>query len=168
MVNEVIESILRLIEAVFGYSIGEPDFNIVVGICVFAWVLAARAFMAIFSSKRGILAAFFAFAIPVTIGLVGYAMAELYVVPLMKSYGWRIFALPSAVFALFVFLSILLLAKRVWALSAGVSLFIYVVATAAAIGAYFGTEVTLGVIEYGENQMEQRDQRVKSEIDALL
>ncbi|WPJ94490.1 hypothetical protein SH580_13725 [Coraliomargarita algicola] len=169
MSKEVFESILRLVEAIFGYSVGEPDFNIVFGVCLFAWVLAARVFMAIFSSKRGIIAAFFAFALPLGIGLLGYAMAERFVVPQVSQVGgWTVYAIPSVICALFVFLSVLVIAKRIWALSAGVSIFIYIVATAAAIGVYFGAQVTLGVIEYGEEQMEQRERRVNSELDSLL
>ncbi len=163
------ESILRLVEAIFGYTAGEPDFNIVLGVCIFAWVLAARIFMAIFSSKRGIFSAFFAFAIPMLLGLMGYAMAELFIVPLVsKGAGWSIYAIPSAIWVLFIFLSIVVFAKRIWALPSGVSLFIYIVATAAAIGVYFGAQVTLGVIEYGEGQLEQRDRSVKSDLESFM
>ncbi|MGZ0657117.1 hypothetical protein ACWPKO_04425 [Coraliomargarita sp. W4R53] len=167
MPTQVIDSVMRLIEATFGYSVGTSGFNIMLGVCFFAWVLVARVFMALFSSNRGILAAFLAFALPVGLGLLAYGMAELHLVPLVDR-GWLATALPGVAFGLMLLLAVLVIVRRIFALSSGVSLFIYLVATSAAIGAYFGAQVTMGVIEYGENQVEQRDQRVTEELDQLF
>ena len=172
MPMQVIDSVLRLIESIFGYSVGTSGFNMMLGVCLFTWVLVARVFMALFSSSRGIFAAFFALVFPVGLGLLAYGMAALNLVPRVER-TWLTSvvpaaAIPSLVFGLMVLLAVLVIARRIFALSAGVSLFIYLVASSAAIGAYFGAQVTMGVIEYGENQVEQRDQRVNEELDQLF
>jgi len=162
-----IESVIRMLEALLGYEVGTPLFNVTVGVSLLAWVIVARVFMAMFSTKRGIFAAFFALAVPLLIGLLAYGMAELHAVPLVEA-DWAPAALPWVGFGLFLFLAVLVLAKRILDLPAGVTVFVYIVATSAAIGAYFGTQVTMGVIEYGEQQVEERDKRVKDELDSLL
>jgi len=123
--------------------------------------------MAMFSTKRGIFAAFFAFVLPFAIGLFAYGIAELHAVPMVDQ-DWAAPIIPWFGFGLLVFLSVWVIAKRILDLSAGVSIFIYIVATSAAIGAYFGAQVVLGVVEYGEEQVEQRGQRVNDELDSLL
>lgn len=90
MLMPVIESICGLLEAVFNHEVGSPYFNVMLGVCLVAWVVVARILMAMLASPRGILAA-----------------------------------------------------------------------TAVATGAYFAAQVTIGVIETGGEQIEQRDQRVK-------
>ncbi len=167
MQTPVIDSALRLIETVLAYDIGTPGFNIMVGFCALTWVLVARVFMAIFSSKRGIFAAFFGLGLPLGMGLVAYGMAELHAVPLVNQ-DWAGTAIPWMGLVLFVILAVLVIGRRIWGLSAGVSIFIYIVATTAAIAAYFGAQVTMGVIELGEEQVEQRDQRMQDGIDQLL
>lgn len=162
-----IDSAVHLIETVFAYDVGTPGFNIMLGVCALTWVMVARVFMALFSTKRGIIAAFFALAVPMCIGLLAYGMAELHAVPLIEQ-DWARSVIPWASFGLFVFISVVVIARRIWDLSVGVSILIYIVATAAGIGAYFGAQVTMGVIEFGEEQMEQRDQRVKDEIEKLM
>lgn len=146
---------------------GTASFNIMVGICVLTWVLVARIFMAMFSTKRGIIAAFFAFVVPVSLGLLAYGMAELHAVPMVDQ-DWANPVIPWVAFGLFLTLAVIVIVKRILDLSVGISIFIYIVATAAAVGAYFGAQVTMGVIEFGEEKMEQRDQRVKDEIDELF
>lgn len=163
----VIDSALRLLEAVFGYEAGDSLFNISVGLCVLAWILVARVFMAMFSTKRGIIAAFFALIVPLMIGLLAYAMAELHMVPRVDAV-WAPAVLPWVGFGLFVLASVLVFSKRILDLSAGVTVFVCLVATAAAIGMHFATQITMGVIEYGEEQVEQREQRVNEGLDSLL
>lgn len=163
----VIDSVVRLFEAVFGYEAGDPLFDISVGVCLFVWVLVARIFMTMFSTKRGIVAAFFALIVPLAIGLFAYAMAELHAVPRIEA-DWAPTVLPWVGFGLFATASVLVFGRRILDLSAGVTLFVCIVATSAAIGAYFATQITVGVIQYGEEQVEEREKRVKDELDSLL
>ncbi len=167
MPTPVIESVVSLLNEVFPYEIGSPLFNIMLGVPFLAWLVAARVFMAMFGSKRGIFAAFFALALPLGIALLAYGMAELHAVPLLE-YDWAPDYIPWAGFGLFVFLSVIVFAKRFFDVSTGVAVFIYLVATAAALGAYWGAQVTIGVIEAGGDQVELRERRVKDEIDSLL
>jgi hypothetical protein len=94
-------------------------------------------------------------------------LAKLQVVPLVKQ-DWADSVIPWVAFGLLVYLVILVFVKRIWDLSAGACIVIYLIATSAAIGAYFGAEVTMGVVDFGEQQIEQRDQRTKEKIDSLL
>jgi hypothetical protein len=162
-----IDSAVRLVESIFAHEVGTTGFNIIVGVCVLTWVLVARVFMAMFDSKRGIIAAFFALIVPLALGLIAYGMAELHAVPLAE-YKWVSRVIPWTGFGLFLLLAVVVIARRIWALSAGVSLFIYLVASGAAIGAYFGVQVIINVVDFGEEQMQQRDQRVNDELDQLL
>lgn len=167
MIDSGIDLVLHFIEVLFGYGIGSTGFNIIVGVCALTWVVVARIFMAMFSSKRGLFAAFLVLVLSFAIGLVAYAMAALYLVPVLE-HNWAAEYIPKIFFGVVVVLTLHAIGKRIWELSTGVSLFIYIVATAAAVGAYFGTQVTLGVIEFGEEQVEQRDQRVKDDLEALF
>lgn len=167
MPSPVIESVIRMLEELIGYEVGDPLFNLTVGVSLLAWLIVVRIFMAMFTTKRGIFAAFFALMVPLLISLLAFATVELHAVPLVEA-DWAPTVLPWVGFGLFLFGSILVIAKRILDLSAGVTVFVYIVATAAAVGAYFGTQVTVGVIEYGEKQMEQRDKQVKDELDSLL
>ena len=167
MLRTIIDSVVSLVESVFVYDLGSPGFNLTVGICAFTWILVARVFMAVFSSKRGIVAAICGLAVPVALGLFAYGLAKLQVVPLVKQ-DWADSVIPWVAFGLLVYLAILVFVKHIWDLSAGACIVIYLIATSAAIGAYFGAEVTMGVVDFGEQQIEQRDQRTKEKIDSLL
>lgn len=48
------------------------------------------------------------------------------------------------------------------------AVFIFIIATGASVGGYFGVQVTMGVIKYGEGQVEQREERVNKDLDAIL
>jgi hypothetical protein len=167
MLPSFVEVIIDLVESVLSYAPGSSIFNLVLGVCVFAWVIAARIFMGLFSSRRGLLAAFLALLVTLSVGLIAYGLIEVYVVPSLELARAGAL-LPSVGFWLFVFLATQTLGRRILDLSTGVTVFIYLVATAAAIGAYWGAQVTMGLIEYGEGQVEQREQRVNEGIETLL
>ncbi len=163
----VIESAIGFMEQVFGYKMGTPGFYLTLGVCVLVWLVVARILMSMFSSQRGIFAAAFAFSATFAIGLLAYGMTELHLVPMIES-DWVEDWLPLVGLVLFVFLSALVIAKRIMDTNGPLVIFIFIVATGAAVGAYFGVQVTMGVIEYGEGQVEQREERVNKDIDAIL
>ena len=163
----VIESVKGFLEQLFAYEIGTSAFYLIVGVCVLVWVVVARIFMSMFSSQRGIFAAFMSFIVTCAIGLIAYGMTEIHLVPAVEV-DWAADWLPLAGLVMFVFLSVLFLAKRILDVNGPLAVFIYLVATGSAVGAYFGVQVTMGVIEYGEEQVEQREERVNKEIDAIL
>lgn len=164
MSSAVLDVVVHLLEMIFGYEVGSPLFNIILGVCVFIWVMVGRIFMAMFSSPRGIISAFFALMLPFLLGVIAYAVAEVHLVPLIEQ-DWLALLTPWASLVIAVFLAISIVSRRIWRLSSGVSVFIYIVATLAGIGAYFGAQVTIGVIEYGEGQVEQREQRLNYELE---
>lgn len=167
MPSRLLESVVSMLEVIFDAELGDPVFNAIVGVCCFTWVLIARVFMTMFPTKRGIFAVVLALALSLGLGLLGYSLTEIQMVPLVQT-DWARGLLPWMGFGLSVLLSILLVARRILGVSTGVAVFIYIVATTAAVGAYFGAQVTIGLIEYGEEKVEQREQRVKEDLDSLL
>ncbi len=167
MEHPVIDSSVQLIEELFSSKVGTPEFSMTVGICALVWVLVTRVLLGMFSSKRGILASGLALVVPLSIGLIAHGMAGLHLVPLVEI-DWAAKWLPIAALVLFILLAVLVIAKRILQVSASVAVFIYLVATAAAVGGYFGAQITLGVIQFGEEKVEQREEKVQGEIDSLL
>jgi hypothetical protein len=165
MSSSYLDAVIHLLEMIFGYEVGGPLFNIVLAVCVLVWVFVGRIFMAMFSSSRGIIAALLALLLPFLLGVLAYVMAEVHLVSLIEQ-DWLSSVAPWASFGLAILIGICVFSRRIWKLSSGVSIFVYMVATLAGIGAYFGTQVTLGVIEYGEGQVEQREQRLNREFDS--
>jgi hypothetical protein len=170
MSASLVDTAVSSIERVFNSEVGDPLFNVSAVICFVVWVLIARLFISMTASKRGIFAASFALIISFAFGVSAYSIVEFYVVPdlAVDSADWSDRILPWAGFGLFLLLSILLITKRILDLSAGTSIFIYLVATGAAVCAYFATQVTMGVLEFGEDKVQERDQRVNEELDSML
>lgn len=163
----VIDSAVGFLEQIFSYEMGTPGFYLSFGACVLVWLVVARILMSMFSSQRGILAAICAFVVTFAIGLLAYGMTELHLVPMVEV-DWAADWLPLVGLVLFVFLAALVIAKRIMDINGPLAVFIFIVSTGAAVGAYFGVQVTMGVIEYGEGQVEQREERVNKDIDAIL
>lgn len=163
----VIESAKDFLETLFAYEIGSPGFYLSFGACAVVWLIVARILMSMFSSQRGILAALVAFLVTCVIGLIAYGMAELHLVPIVEV-DWAAEWLPLVALLVFVFLSVLVIAKRIMDTTGPLAVFIFLVSSGAAVGAYFAVQVTMGVIEFGEGQVEQREERVNEEIDKIL
>lgn len=170
MQTPVIDPVSRLLEQLFAYDIGTPGFNLTLGVCAVFWIAVTRFLMSMFSSQRGIFAAALALFVPFAIGLLAYGMTEVYLAPMVEV-DWVADWLPMAVLFIFVLLSVLVIARRIIDVSGALAVFIFIVSIAASIGGYFGVQVTMGVIEYDEGQVEQREKRekrVNKEIDAIL
>lgn len=167
MQSPVIDPITQFLEQLFAYDIGTPGFNLTVGVCAIVWIGVTRFLMSMFSSQRGIFAAAFACVITFAIGLVAYGMTEAHLVPMVEV-EWAADWLPLTGLIIFALLSVAVIAGRIIDVSGALAVFIFIVATAASVGGYFGVQVTMGVIEYGEGQVEQREERVNKDLDEIL
>lgn len=161
------ESPSAFLEAIFRYEIGSSAFNLVLGVCLVTWVVVARITMAICSSRRGFIAAFFGLILSVVVGYIGGIVALYHGVPNFDA-EWAEEVVPLLGFALGVLLTAVVVLVRIWKLSIGVCLFIFCLASAASTIAYFGAEMTLNMVEYGGQHIEKRDQRSGDALDSLL
>lgn len=160
------ESTVQVLESIFPYESGTPMFNVTVGVCLLAWVVGARLFMALCASKRGVLSAFIGLIVPAVIGLVAYNLTLQYAVPSL-TFEWAESVLPWAAFGVFLLLSIAVISSRIFALSSLSAIIIYVVATAGAVGAFFFTQVAMGFLEVGGGQVERKEEK-QNDLESLL
>lgn len=162
----LVASVVDLLENAFGYEAGSPGFNLAMGLSVGAWVIAARIFMVMLSTSRGIVAAFLACIVSLAAGLFGYVGVELYVLPYIEA-DWGARILPIAGLSLSVLVSIFVVTKRILNVSAGITIFIYIVATMVAVCAHFGMQISTGLMDAGGGQVEERERRVQEEMDSI-
>jgi hypothetical protein len=94
-------------------------------------------------------------------------VAELYFLPLFKA-DWGAGAVPIAGLSIFVLASIFVVTKRILGVSAGVAIFIYIVATMVAVCAHFGMQISTGLMDAGGGQVEQRERRVQEGMDSIF
>ena len=163
---DLVEPVLKLLEQMIGHAAGSREFYLTLGITIAAWVIAVRVCMAMVSTPRGIVAAFFACLVSLSAGLVGYAMVEQYVLAKFES-DWAAGVLPLAGLFVFVLASVMVVTKRLLKLSFGGTIFIYIAAAMVATCAYFGVQVVIGLLDAGSAQVEQRELRVKEELETI-
>lgn len=162
----LIESVLELLERLFGQAPGSPEFYLAFGISTAAWVIAARLFMVVVSTSRGIIAASLACLVSLTAGLLGFASTELYVLPKFEA-DWAARVLPLTGLFVFILVSVLVVTKRILKLSAGGTIFIYIVATMVAVCVHFGVQIVTGLMDAGGGQVEQRERRLQEEFESV-
>lgn len=163
----LIDSVLELISTLIPYELGSTQFTIVLVVCVAAWVIVARVLMGLLKSDRGFMAALLALACPLFFGLLAYGLADSQVVPQIEA-DWAERYLAPGVSGLVALLVILILSKRLFLLNGPTAIFIFAFATAAALGAFFAAGVVLETLEKGGEQIKQREERTKKEIDSVL
>ncbi|MGB0408364.1 MAG: hypothetical protein ACPG3X_07170 [Opitutales bacterium] len=167
MPQELIDSVLGFIEAVVAYERGTKEFYIVLAASILSWVLVARLFMGLLRSSRGFISAFMALVVPLFLGLLAYGLTQWQVVPMVEA-EWAEAYLPLGALVLVFFLMFIICSKCIFALSGAMSIFIFVLASAAAVGAYFGACVALETLEKGGQQIKQREERTNKAIDSVL
>lgn len=141
-------------------------FYLALAVSVATWIIAARLFMVMCSTNRGFIAATLACAVSLAAGLLGYVVVEQYILPEMKA-DWAPEVLPLTGMFVSILISILLVTKRFLNMNAFGTLFIYIVATMVAACALFGVRVATGLMDAGSDQVEQRDKRLKEDLDSI-
>lgn len=167
MSKKLIDSVLELISSLTHYELGSTQFYIIFAVSAVAWLVVARVLMGLLKSDRGIVAALLALVIPLFLGLLAYSLVEVQVVPRMEA-EWAEQYLPLGVLLTVVLVVVLLTFKRIILLNGVTGLIIFTFASAAAVGAYFASDVVLETLEKGGEQIKQREERNKKEIDSVL
>lgn len=167
MPQPFIDALVELISSVIAYEMGSQSFYIVIAACALTWIILARILMGMMKSEKGFIAAIFALLVPLSLGLLAYGLAAWQAVPLIDA-DWAEQYLPLGIFGLILVLSILITAKRIMALSGVLSVIVFVFASAASVGAYYGVGIALETLEFGGDQIKQRDEKSKKELDSLL
>lgn len=167
MPKELIDSILELISSLVPYELGSTQFYVVLAASVLAWLAVARVMMGLMQTNKGFFEALLALVCPIVVGLLAYGLVDWQVVPQIEA-EWVEQYLALGVMAAVALLVVLLLSKRFIVLGAFMTLIIFVLASAAAVGAYFATNVALVTIDKGSEQIKQHDERNQKEIDSVL
>jgi hypothetical protein len=167
MPHDLIDPILELISFGIHYEIGSTQFNIVLAASFVAWLVVARVMMAVFQSDRGILSAALALAFPLFFGLLAYGLADWQLVPLFEA-DWYQPYLPLSMLFLVSFLVVLITSKRFFMLSGLSAIVIFVFASATAMGTLYAAGVVLETLEKGSDQIKQREERNKQEIESVM
>lgn len=164
---QVIEPIRELVSALIGYELGSKQFYTVVLSSLLSWLVVARIITSTLKSQRGIVAGFLALGFPLFIGLLAYGLAATQVVPKFDP-SWAKPYLAYGMGAVFALLTIVTISKRLLSLSGFATIIVFLFASAAAFCAYFAVGVGLKTLEQGEQQIKQREERTKKEIDSVL
>jgi hypothetical protein len=166
MTGELIDASLALPESLFP-EFGSQNFYLVFGSCVLAWLLVARLFMGMLKSRRGIVAAAIALLVPTVVGLIGYGLSILHLVPMLDE-AWAEQLLPPGIFGLLLILTAFITSKRILGLDGSSGIVVFLFATAGAIGAYFCAEITLKTLDQGGQQIKMREEKKERAMDSLF
>ncbi len=164
MPESIVESLLAFLVMIFRYEVGTVEFYIALGCTLAAILVVARLFAGLFGSSKGIFVAVFATLLPLLLGAVGYVAVELYALPEIQA-GWATTYLPWSVFGVLVLLVALVLSAKLWGIGAGSAVVTLILAGVAGLGAQYGAQLVIDVIDSGSSQVEKRDERLNREIE---
>ena len=164
MPEPIIESLLAFLVMVFRYEIGTTEFYIAVGATLVGVLVVARLLAGLLGSSKGIFVAAFAVLSPLFLGAMGYVAVELYVLPQIEA-DWAATYLPWSVFGVLVFLVALILSSKLWGIGKGSAVMTLILAGVAGLGAQYGAQLVIDVIDSGSSQVEKRDERLNREIE---
>lgn len=167
MLKELTDPILDLFSSLIHYEVGSTQYYTLLCVSVVAWLVVARVFMGLFQSDRGFMGAFAALALPLILGLLAYGLVDSKVVSQIEA-DWAQQYLALGALAAVAILAILLLSKRFIQLSSVTTFIIFIFASTVAVGVFYATTVTLETLEKGGDQIKQREERTKQEIDSVL
>ena len=165
MIDPIIQSCTQLLEFVFRYEVGSDYFYILLAATAFVfsgttWFLAKT-----FGGNAGVVLAVFASLLPVALGIIGFALAAVYLVPMFEA-DWAPAYLPWSAFALFALLVILIASQRMLGVGVIVSIVIFVMASAAGAIAYYGSDALLKMADKG-NQGAIQEKKTRA-IDQIV
>lgn len=128
--DEVLQVSRAFLESVFGGEIGSERFVIMLSAPLFGAFVVAWFLSKAFGSKKGMVGALIALVLPLVIGVAGYSLASVFVVPEINQ-AWATDYLGWAVFALVALLTVIVLSRRVWDIGAIAAVIVIVLALSA-------------------------------------
>jgi len=156
MLKPILDALLAFLEVVFPFEAGTSGFYIVLGCALGGMLIVARLLSGVFSRSKGIVITAFAVLIPVLLAALGYVSIELYALPEIKA-DWAERYLPWATFGMVFVLAGMLISSKLWGFSKVAAVIVLVLAGLAGMCLQYGVQMVMGVVDAGENQVEERE-----------
>ena len=166
MPEPLVNAFLDLLGQLLGADPGSARFSILLSASLAGALLVARLFIGVFGSGRGIIAAAFGLAVPLTLGMLAYVLAEVYAVPLMRE-GWAAEYLPWAAAGCLVLAGLEFFSRRFLDIGGAAVLVVFLFAAAGAYGVFEGTRYLHDTVLEGEAKIEAREKRLNEEIEKV-
>lgn len=166
MLNPIIDSFVALLSSVVGYEIGTNEYYVVLGISLFFMCVATRILVGMFGSERGIVLTSMGVLLPIFIGGIAYALAEIYVVP-KAQIGWMREYAPWLGFGLITFLTASVFAKRFFDLNGLVSVFTVILSLGVGVAGIICSGIVVEVLMTSGSNMEDREERISDEVESF-
>ena len=146
-----------LLESVFGGEIGSERFSVMLSLPLFGALIVAWFLSKAFGSKKGILGALIALVVPLVIGVLAYALVTVFVTPEIGQ-AWATDYLGIATLGLFIFLSVVILSKRIWDIGAIAAAIVVVFSLSAGSIGYFAIDSMMDLSEQADDTASGRKQ----------
>jgi hypothetical protein len=166
MSEPIINAFLSLLALVFGSEPGTNEFYLFAGVTTFSFLVVARFVTVLFKGARGLMGTVVAMALPVLLGAVAYVMIEVYALPQIDVEPAPMY-LPWVGFGILLLGTVLVISRRILSLNFGLCVIIFIFASAAAAGAFYGTQMLIDLMDQGGDRIEQRDERLKEEMEGI-
>ena len=155
--DEVLQVSRALLEFVFGGEIGSERFAVMLSIPLFGSLIVAWFLSKAFGSKKGILGAMIALVLPLLVGIAAYSVATVFIVPEIGQ-AWATDYLGLIILVLFVFLTVVVLSKRVWDIGAFAAVIVIVFALSAGSIGYFAIDSMMDLSKQADDTASGRKQ----------
>lgn len=166
MIDPILDSLVSLLNTVFGHEVGSNPFYTVFGMTVFAVLIVARLLVALFGSGKGIIVTSLGILLPIVFGLMAYVMIEIHVVPSIEA-EWAPLYLPWAGFGLLVLGGIVVFTRRLFGKGLFMTLFIFVISMAAGVGAWVCSGIVTDYVGFSGSEIEQRQERLEDDLEGM-
>ena len=170
MLEPLLQSFMDLMARIAGYEPGASGFYIISAAFLAAVIFVVRLLAGAFGSSRGIIISAVAVLIPLGMALIGYVLTEAYVVPMLSdaTADWVVRIAPWTGFGLVLFLCTMLFSTRLMDMNmVGLSI-IFMFAALAGIGTCYGAGLLIGMTGEGQQQQEQRGNRLQHDLKGLV
>ena len=155
--GEFLQVSRELLESVFGGEIGSERFSIMLSLPLFGALVVAWFLSKVFGSKKGIFGALLALVLPLLIGVAVYSIVTVFVVPEIGQ-AWATDYLGPVALGLSIFLSVVVLSRRVWDIGAVAAVIVIVFALSVGSIGYFAIDSMMNLSEQADDTASDRKQ----------
>lgn len=166
MIDPILDSLVSLLNTVFGHEVGSNPFYTVFGITAFAVLIVARLLVALFGGGKGFIQTSLGILLPIVFGLMAYVLIEIHVVPMIET-EWASLYLPWAGFGLLVLGGVILVTRRLFDKGLFTTLFIFLISMIAGAGAWVCSGIISDYVGQSGSEMEQRQERLKDDLEGM-
>jgi len=166
MPEDLIQALGEWLSRMAGHELGSNSFYVVLGLTLAAWIVVARLLAGLFGSDKGIIISALAVLLPLALGLIGYGLVEVYALPHLEA-EWAPAYLPWTAFGLLAGFGVVAISRPAWSVGLPLTAAILLIATGAAAGGYYGSQLVVDLMTHGEKKVEQRNQALDESLDAV-